>query len=168
MKHATLVLLMFVLWVAGCASQETRVQLEPRTYDEAMRMIANELVLVDEHLNLSQYPQAVDQAERAVRHSTYLATNEPPRSANVYDDYVEYRGQVDDLIHATNRLQFMLEQRRTHDAQFMLEEAARRFNRLSTNYGPSHQIGVLSRHASEFRFEESGRRDLPGELRYDR
>jgi hypothetical protein len=62
----------------------------------------------------------------------------------------------------------MVEQRRRRDAETLLEEVARRFNRLSATYGPSYQIGVLERSPNEFRFDNGDRSGAPGELQYNR
>jgi hypothetical protein len=164
-----LVLLSVAAFVAGCSSsQETRVPTDPRSYDEAMYMIAEDVRLADKHLIGAQYALAENDMDRVVSNATRLAGYEPPRSTTRYADYTEYRAQADDLLHAADRLRFMVEQRRRRDAESLLEEVARRFNRLSATYGPSYQIGVLERSPNEFRFDDGDRSSTPGELQNNR
>lgn len=164
MKHA-LPLLLF-LFACGCTlTQETKLQHDPRSYAEAMDMIAAEIARIDKHMIGDQYSQAVKDAQLVVKYTGHLSKFEPPRMTNRYDDYIEYDAQVADLQRTSDRLLYMLEQRRREDCRDTLAEVAKRFNRLSLNYGPSYQIGVLERGASEYRFSPNYRSEMPGELR---
>lgn len=164
MKHA-LPLLLFV-FACGCTlTQETKLQKDPRSYSEAMDMIAAEIAKIDKHMIGDQYDLAVNEAELVVKYTGHLSKFEPPRMTNRYDDYMEYDAQVADLLRSSDRLLYMLQQRRRDDCRDSLAEVAKRFNRLSLNYGPTYQIGVLERSASEFRFQSGFRSEMPGELR---
>lgn len=165
MKHTLIVLVLSVMVIAGCANtQDTKLRTDPRSYSEAMDMIAGEVGQIDKHLIGGQYGLASNEAELVVKYAMHLSRYEPPRMTNRYDDYIEYDAQVDDLMRSSDRLLFMLQQRRREDARDQLAEVAKRFNRLSLNYGPTYQIGVLERSPNEFRFTESYSSDLPGEM----
>lgn len=153
----------------GCAaSQETQLQREPRDYNEAMDFIAAEVRDINKNLIGANYVQAVAQGERLVRHAQNLARFEPPRIAPSFEVYAEYGEQTQDLRRSTDRLLFMLEQRRKEDARDQLAEVAKRFNRLSVSYGPTYEIDVLDPGADRFRSMESYRSEVPGELRGNR
>lgn len=151
----------------GCASsQDTRLSTEPRSYDEAMEMLADEIETIDKHVIGAQYDLAVPEAQRAVSIATALGRFDPPRLGNNdYDAYMEYENQADDMRRAVDRLLFMIEQRRREGARDQLENVARRYNLMSTRYGPSYQLSVLERDPNQLRGPEFYRGDLPGELR---
>lgn len=150
----------------GCASsQDTRLNTDPRSYDEAMSMLATEIRNIDKHVIGAQYDLAVPEAERAVSIATALGRFDPSRLGNDYDAYVEYESQADDLRRAMDRLLFMIQQRRRDGAREQLEVVARRYNYISSTYGPNYQVSVLERDPNELRGPEFHRGELPGELR---
>ena len=155
MKQAALVLLMSALCIAGCLSApQTPADLEPRSYTEAMYMIADDVRGVDAELVGGRYPQALSHARKIHGNARRLVNFDPPRGGDLYEEFTTYSRQIGDLAHSADRLVYMLEQRRHADAQDQLAAVAVRYNRLSTNYGPSFQVGVLDRPAHEFRYRE--------------
>ncbi len=67
MKNLILPLALVLLAVVGCASsQDTRLNTEPRSYDEAMEQLSVEIVSIDKHIIGAQYRLAVPEAERAI------------------------------------------------------------------------------------------------------
>lgn len=169
MKNLILPLALLLLSVVGCASsQDTRLNTEPRSYDEAMELLSVEIVNIDKHIIGAQYRLAVPEAERATSIAGALGRWDPPRLGTSLEEYNEYQSQVDDLRRATDRLQFMIEQRRKEDARDQLEVVARRFNYMSSKYGPTIQVGVLERDPNKLRGPEGYRGELPGELRGNR
>jgi len=153
----------------GCASsQETRLAHEPRSYDEAMTWIRSEVMLIDKHVIGSQYDEAVPDAERLKEYSRTLTSFEPPRLPDNYELYEEYFQEANDLYHASDRLLYFIQLRRKEDAKDQLAEVARRYNRISTTYGPNYEVDVLERGADRFPGVESYRDSVPGELRGNR
>jgi len=170
MKNLILPLVVLLLVGSfGCASsQDTRLSRDPRSYDEAMEMMAKELRLIDKHVIGDQYDQAVPEAERAVSVAEAVGRFDPARLGNDYAEYMEYQNQADDLRRAMDRLLFLIQQRRRDDIRIQLENVARRFNFMSTRYGPSMQVSVLERDPNQLRGPDFYRGDLPGELRGNR
>lgn len=155
MKQAAIVLLMSALCVAGCVSSpEAHADVEPRSYTEAMYMIADEIRGVDRHVVGGRYPQALENARVIHRHARQLLNYEPPNTGDRYADFMAYSQQIGDLVHSADRLMYMLEQRRHADSEDQLAAVTVRYNRLSANYGPTFQVGVLDRPAREFRYRE--------------
>jgi len=160
-----LVIALMSLAMFGCASsQETRLASEPRSYNETMDWLRDEVQLLDKHIIGSQYDEAVPDAERLSQYSKALSRFEPPRMPENRKMYDEYFMQVEDLNRASDRLLFFIEQRRKEDAKDQLAEVARRYNRLSVNYGPSIEVSVLEQGPEEFRGLEDYRDEVPGEL----
>lgn len=170
MKTTLLMLVVLLSLLAfGCSSsQQSRLATEPRTYDEAMTWIRDEIVLIDKRVIGSQYEDAVGDAERLKEYTRTLAGFEPPRLPDNYVLYEEYFAEVADLRHAADRLLYFIEQRRKEDARDQLAEVARRYNRISTTYGPNYEVDVLERGPERFPSTESYRDDVPGELRGNR
>jgi hypothetical protein len=168
----TILLLMVVsvsMLALGCSSsQETRLAEEPRTYDEAMTWIRLEVVQIDKHVIGSQYDEAVPDAERLKNYTRTLSGFEPPRLPDNWELYDEYFAEVSDLHHASDRLLYFIQQRRKEDAKDQLAEVAKRYNRISTTYGPNYEVDVLERGADRFPGTESYRDSVPGELRGNR
>ncbi|MCB9932939.1 MAG: hypothetical protein H6841_05880 [Planctomycetes bacterium] len=163
------VVVLMTLMSFGCASsQETRLALEPRSYDEAMTWIRDEVAGIDKAVIGAQYGEAVPDAERLREYTKWLTSYEPPRLPNDYEVYDEYFNQTQDLFRCSDRLLYFIEQRRKQDAKDQLAEFARRYNRLSTTFGPNWEISVLERGPEEFRTPEYYRGDVPGELRGNR
>lgn len=153
----------------GCASsQEARLALEPRSYDEAMTWIRREVASIDKAIIGAQFGEAVPDAERLREYTRWLTTYEPARLPNDYEVYDEYFSQTQDLLRTSDRLLYFIEQRRKQDARDQLAEFARRYNRISTTYGPNYEIAVLERGPEEFRSAEKYRGEVPGELRGNR
>lgn len=153
----------------GCASsQEARLASEPRSYDEAMTWIRQEVATIDKAVIGAQFGEAVPDAERLREYTKWLTTYEPARLPNDYEVYDEYFSQTQDLYRCSDRLLYFIEQRRKQDVQDQLAEFARRYNRISTTYGPNYEISVLERGPEEFRMSDSYRGDVPGELRGNR
>jgi hypothetical protein len=164
-----LLLLVLALLMVGCASsQETRLSQEPRTYDEAMTWIREEIVQIDKQVIGAQYEEAVPSAERLKQFTGSLAGFEPPRLPDRWELYEEYFAEVRDLQHASDRLLYFIEQRRKEDAKDQLAEVAKRYNRISTTYGPNYEVDVLERGPERFPSTESYRDSVPGELRGNR
>jgi hypothetical protein len=160
---------MLPLLALGCASsQETRLANEPRTYDEAMSWIRDEIMLIDKHIIGSQYDEAVPDAERLTEYSRSLEGFEPPRLPDNNELYNEYFAEVTDLRYACDRLLYFVQQRRKEDAKDQLQEVAKRYNRISTTYGPNVEVDVLERGPERFPSTESYRDSVPGELRGNR
>ena len=160
-----LVTALLSLMVFGCAaSQETRLATEPRSYNETMDWLRDEVQMLDKHIIGSQYDEAVPDAERLSEYSKALSRFEPPRMPDSRESYDEYFMQVEDLNRAADRLLFFIEQRRKEDAKDQLAEVARRYNRLSVNYGPSIEVSVRAPGPEEFRGLEDYRDEVPGEL----
>ncbi|MBX3475341.1 MAG: hypothetical protein KF754_13255 [Planctomycetes bacterium] len=169
MKNLILPLAIVLFVACGCASsQDTRLSSEPRSYDEAMGMLASEIQAIDKHVIGAQYNLAVPEAERAVAIAGALGRFDPARLGNDYAAYVEYEAQADDLHRAIDRLLFMIQQRRRDGAREQLENVARRYNFISNKYGPNRQVSVLERDPNDLRGPEFHRGDLPGELRGNR
>jgi len=167
-KGSLLVLVMLAaLVLSACASQshQDRLQRDPRTYAEAMDLIASEMRLIDRNMIGEEYRQAVPQTERVLHYVGALGRFEPPRMSNAYEEYREFGEQVEDLRRATDRLLYFIEQRRRDSARTQLIEVATRYNRLSMSYGPTRQISVMEEPATPFRLTDRYRSDLPGELR---
>jgi hypothetical protein len=119
-----------------------------------MYMIADDVRGVDAELVGGRYAQALGHARKIHGNARRLVNFDPPNSGDRYEDFTAYSQQMGDLVHSADRLTYMLEQRRNADAQDQLAAVAVRYNRLSTNYGPSFQVGVLDRPAHEFRYRE--------------
>ncbi|MCB9893723.1 MAG: hypothetical protein H6839_04670 [Planctomycetes bacterium] len=153
----------------GCASsQEVRLAMEPRSYDETMTWIRKEVGSIDKAVIGANYEGAVPDAERLRQYTKALSRFEPPRMDNDYDTYDEYFLQAQDLYRTSDRLLFMIQQRRKEDAKDQLAEFATRYNRMSVTYGPSYEISVLERGPEEFRGLEDLSTDVPGELKGNR
>jgi hypothetical protein len=168
MKTVCLCVLLALLF-SGCAvSQETRLATEPRTYNEAMDWIRNDLQLLDKHLIGSQYDLAVADAERIFEFSRLLAQFEPPRMTNTYEAFEEYYSQAQDMAYATDRLLYFVQQRRKLSSKEQLWEVAGRYNRLSVEYGPNLEVRLTEQEERPFASPERYRGELPGELRYNR
>ena len=165
MKTIPLFVLLALIVCSCAASQETRLATEPRSYAEAMDWIREDLMLLDKHLIGSQYEEAVPDAERVLEYSDSLGRFEPPRIASRWEAYEEYYAQTEDLTSASDRLLFLVEQRRKIEAKEQLVEVAARFNRLSAEYGPSIEVRLLEQEEKPFASPEDYRSDMPGELR---
>ena len=170
MKTITLLVLTAMSLLAfGCASsQETRLALEPRSYDETMKWIRMEVSEIDSFVIGAQYGDAVPGAERLREYTRALSRFEPGRMPNDYEAYDEYFLQTQDLYRTSDRLLFLIQQRRKEDSKDALAEFAKRYNRISSTYGPSYEISVLERGPEEFRSGGSYGGDVPGELRGNR
>jgi hypothetical protein len=170
MRTISLFVLVLVSMLAlGCASsQETRLALEPRTYDEAMNWIRIEITQIDQQVIGAQYDEAVPGAERLRTYAGSLSGFEPPRLPDNWELYEEYFAEVTDLHHACDRLLYFIQQRRKEDAKDQLAEVAKRYNRISTTYGPNYEVDVLERGADRFPGIESYRDSVPGELKGNR
>jgi hypothetical protein len=163
------VLALVSLMAVGCASsQETRLAKEPRTYDEAMNWIRLEVTRIDKHVIGADYEAAVPAAERLKTYTGQLSGFEPPRLPDNWMLYEEYFAEVQDLHSAADRLLYFVEQRRKEDSKDQLAEVAKRYNRISTTYGPNYEVDVLERGADRFPSTESYRDSVPGELRGNR
>jgi hypothetical protein len=157
-----------VLLLSGCVTLNPDEHVErsdPVNYDQAMNMIAVEMRRIDRNMIGEVYSQAVPQTRRVLQYVESLGRFEPPRMASSYEDYREFGEQVDDLRRATDRLLYMLEQRRRDQARDQLVDVATRYNRLSVHYGPNRQIEVLEQSPDPFRITERYRSEVPGELR---
>jgi hypothetical protein len=168
----TILMLMIVsasILALGCSSsQETRLAQEPRTYDEAMTWIRLEITQIDKQVIGAQYDEAVPGAERLKAYAGSLSGFEPPRLPDNWELYEEYFAEVSDLHHASDRLLYFVQQRRKEDAKDQLAEVAKRYNRISTTYGPNYEVDVLERGADRFPATESYRDSVPGELKNNR
>lgn len=163
MKLAMPVMLCLVLLCGACSSTpEPRYMTNPRTYDETMARIAHDVGQTDKFLIGGQYTEAMPHIERMISDARDMADFEPLRTRDRYGAYTEFRAQVDDLHRAAERLRFLAEQRRPHEAESLLAEVAVRYNRLSMNYGPGQQLGVLERSPHEFRFTQEYRSGAAG------
>ncbi|MBE7490559.1 MAG: hypothetical protein HS108_02180 [Planctomycetes bacterium] len=155
-----------LLLAAGCASsQDTRLSRDPRGYEEAMDKLAFEIRNIDKHVIGAQYALAVPECERALSYATALVRHDPARIGNVYDEYSEYQAQADDMRRAVDRLLFLVQQRRRDEVRQQLENVARRYNYMSSRYGPGYQLSVLERDPRQLARPEFYRGELPGELR---
>ncbi|MCA8916481.1 MAG: hypothetical protein KDB90_13810 [Planctomycetes bacterium] len=170
MKTISLLVLFVLSFLTfGCASsQEVRLALEPRSYDETMTWIRKEVGSIDKAVIGANYEGAVPDAERLREYTKALARFEPPRMNNDYDSYDEYFRQAQDLYRTSDRLLYMIQQRRKEDAKDQLAEFATRYNRMSVSYGPNYEISVLERGPEEFRGLDNFSSEVPGELKGNR
>jgi hypothetical protein len=153
MRHATLLTLLIVLWVAGCSSSPEVVEApEPDEFTVTMNAIAQEIGNIDRNLIGGRYSAAAAECRRAHSLVRELANFEPAGDGDRFRAYMDYSANVNDLLHSTDRLLYMLEQRRHSDAEEQLAAVAVRFNRVSALYGPSEQVGVLSQPAEAFAY----------------
>ena len=153
----------------GCAaSQETRLATDPRDYTEAMDWMRVELQQIDQSQVGYNFKGAEPNAERLHAFARSLARHEPPRMGNNYETYEEYYLQTEDMTRATDRLLYLIQQRRREAAHDQLAEVARRYNLMTVTYGPSIEVTLLERDPEEFRGSRSISGELPGELRYNR
>jgi hypothetical protein len=137
---------MAVMLLAGCfaSSHDDGRAPEPGDYTEAMALFAAEVREVDRHVIAGSIRLATDRTAQALQYATALGQFEPPRGQGSYAEYKDYDSQVADLRRATDRLLYMLQQRRDDDIRDMLTEVASRYNRLSMNYGPERTLSVLN------------------------
>lgn len=140
--------------------------MEPRAYTEAMDWLRADLIELDQHLVGSQYDLAVPDAERVHQYAGALGRFEPPRISNDWAAFEEYVRQTEDMQRATDRLLYLVEQRRKSEAKEQLWAVAGRFNRLSAEYGPAIEVRLLEQEEKPFASPEDYRSELPGELRY--
>lgn len=163
MTKPALLVALFCLTLFGCAaSHETLLNTEPLGYDDAMEKLAAELAKVDKHVTGGQYNMAVPEAERAVNLATYLAHYEPPRMGKSFADYQEYQNQAIDMQRATDRLMFLVQQRRRDEANQQMTTVIDRYNYVSRRYGPGLQMQALTRDEGAVRGPTSAYSNLPG------
>ncbi|MHC4840775.1 MAG: hypothetical protein ACYTDT_07390 [Planctomycetota bacterium] len=161
-------LLMLALMVVACGGPEEEVDpfqvTDPVNYAESMAVIEMEVRNVDVHIIGSQYAMAENEAEAVLDAAKDLGKFYPDTIAPNYEAYQEYEAEAEDLRRTSDRLLLMIQLRRKEDAKDQLGELARRYNLLSSKYGPKVQIGVLERGADKFRGAEYSEANVPGEL----
>jgi hypothetical protein len=124
---------------------------QPGNYQDTMTLLGAEIREIDRHVIAQSWRQATTRTSQALEYATVLGNFEPTSDNGGYAAYRDYDAQVADLRRATDRLLYMLEQRRSDDIRDMLREVATRYNRLSMNYGPESTIGVLGEPAASHR-----------------
>lgn len=154
------------LLVVGCANgQESRLNQDPRSYDEAMDLIRDEVRGIDKSLIGGNYRDGVLQCQRLLHYSGYVTRQTPSRIGNTIDAYTEYDKQVEDLKRTADWLLFLMEQRRRQAAMDSLAEYVRRYNRLSMTYGPTVELNLSERDDTRYVGPEASSENLPNDIR---
>lgn len=172
MKTVSLFVAVFACVVlAGCVGTEealTAGSAEPRSYNETMDWMRDDIRTLNRQITGGNYGQAVKDARRVRDNARRLGTFEPPRINRTYEAYKEFDKQTEDLYRTSDRLLYYIEQRHRSNIREQLVELASRYNRLARNYGPAHQVSVLDRSPTELEDEPVDVSEMPDELRLDR